>query len=283
MFQSLRNSWYLVKASASVLRADKELLIFPFLSGVGSLLVLATFAVPMFLTGLFEEIIPGDALSPSIVGYVLAFAFYLVQYFVIMFANSALVGAAMIRLKGGDPTVGDGIRIAFQHAGAILGYALISATVGIILRALAERGLLGRIVSSLVGFAWNVATYLVVPVLVVEGVGPVEAVKRSASLLKRTWGEQIVGNFSINAIFGLLFFLIMVPGVALTVLIGISTESIAAIATLVIVLILVGITLGLVSSTLSGIYSAAVYRYAVDGDTSGYFEEELIAGAFRQK
>ena len=104
----------------------------------------------------------------------------------IFFCNTALVGAALIRLRGGDPTVADGFRIAASRVGPILGYALIAATVGMVLRAISERsGFLGRLVVSLVGFAWNLATFLVVPVLVVEDVGPIEAVQRSASYLGR--------------------------------------------------------------------------------------------------
>ncbi len=101
---------------------------------------------------------------------------------VIFFCNTALVGAALIRLRGGDPTVADGFRIAASRVGPILGYAFIAATVGMVLRAISERsGFLGRLVVSLVGFAWNLATFLAVPVLVVEDVGPIEAVQRSAS------------------------------------------------------------------------------------------------------
>jgi hypothetical protein len=211
------------------------------------------------------------------------FFFYVVQYTVIIFANSALVGAAMIRLRGGDPTVGDGFRIAFQHIGSILGYALLSATVGMILRMISERsGNLGRIVTSLVGLAWNLATYLVVPVLVIEGVGPLDAVKRSASLLKKTWGEQIVGNFSIGLIFGLATVLVILLGIPAFILAA-SIESLALIIAVAVIFVLVLVFLGLINSTLTGIYVAAVYRYAAEGETSGFFNKEMIQGAFRLK
>ncbi|MFL7869629.1 MAG: DUF6159 family protein, partial [Anaerolineales bacterium] len=199
MFNKIKNSWNLIKASAAVLQADKELMIFPILSSIGVLIVTATFAFPMMAAGVFDNIVAG---SSQYLTYLVLFLFYVVQYTVIIFANAALIGAAMIRLKGGDPTVSDGFRIAFQHIGSILGYALLSATVGMVLRMISERsGTLGRIVISLVGLAWNLATYLAVPVLVIEGLGPVEAIKRSTGLLKKTWGEQIVGNFSIGLIF----------------------------------------------------------------------------------
>ena len=132
--QRLSNSWNLVKASWAVLRTDKELIVFPILAFIGSILVMITFIVPMALARLFDGLSDGGGQTGL---YVFSFLFYLVQYTVVIFANSALVGAATIRLKGGDPTVGDGIRIASSHFGAIVGYALISATVGMILRAIA--------------------------------------------------------------------------------------------------------------------------------------------------
>jgi len=280
MFARLRSSWTLIKASAAVLRADKELIIFPIVSSIGVLVVMASFAVPMMVTGFFDELFKG---GPQVLGYIVGFLFYVVQYFCIIFANSALVGAAMIRLRGGDPTVGDGFRIAMKHIGPILGYVLLSATVGMILRWLSERGkAMGRLVSSLGGLAWNLATYLVVPVLVVEDVGPMEAIKRSANLLKKTWGEQIVGNFGIGAIFGLLTILVIILGIGISVWVA-STNSVALIALTVLLFVLILVFMGLINSTLSGIYIAAVYRYAAEGEASSFFSEEMVRGAFRPK
>jgi hypothetical protein len=280
MFERISNSWQLVKASAEVLRADKELVVFPFVSMIGVLIVTVTFAVPMFLAGAFESVTKEGG---EILGAVVAFLFYVTQYCVIFFANTALVGAAMMRLEGGDPTVSDGFRIASQRIGKIIGYALIAATVGMILRALSERGgLVGRIVSSLIGLAWNLATFLVVPVLVMEEVGPIDAVKRSATLLKKTWGEQIVGNLSIGLVFGLAGLLMFLVGVPLVV-VAVGTGSAALTVLVILLFVLALVTLGMLSSTLSGIYAAAVYRYAVDGDTGGYFGEELVQDAFRRK
>lgn len=280
MFRKFTNSWELVKASWGVLQADKELLIFPIISGIVSMFVVATFAVPALLAGFADSAVAGDV---GVFSYLVGFLFYIVLYFVTFYFNTALVGAAMIRLEGGDPTVRDGLRIAWEHAGSILGYAAISATVGMILRAISERsGALGRIVISLVGFVWNIATFLVVPVLVMEKVGPVDAVKRSANLLKDTWGEQIVGNFSISTIFGLIGFLVVIGGVGgivLAVMAGVT--SLIILFAVLLVLMLIG--LGLVSSALSGIYTAAVYRYATTGETSSYFDPMLIKASFKQK
>jgi hypothetical protein len=278
MFEKIAKSWELVKESLRVLQADKELLIFPIISSIGVVLVTLTFILPMIAASAFDSIFAGGG---EVMGFIVLFAFYLVQYTVIFFANTALVGAAMIRLKGGDPTVSDGIRIATSRFGVILGYALISATVGMILRVLSQRGgVIGRFISSLFGLAWNVATFLVVPVLAVENVGPIDAIKRSTNLLKRTWGEQIAGNLGIGAIFGLVIFGLILIGVALVVLFA-SLESTALIILTVVILTLAILLVALLQSALQGIYTAAVYQYATEGKSSGMFNTQLVEGAFR--
>lgn len=277
MFKRFANSWQLVKSSAAVLQADTELVIFPILSAIGVLLVTASFAVPIIVSGRAQQ------LENSPLSYVLGFLFYLAAYFVIFFCNSALVGAAMIRLRGGDPTVKDGLRIAFSHIGPIFGYALLSATVGMILKTIQERaGFLGRIVVALVGFVWNVATFLAVPVLVVENVGPIDAVKRSAALLKKTWGEQVIGNGGIGLVFGLLIFGLILLGVPLLILAA-SAQSPALLIAAIAVLSLTFVVLLILNSTLSSIYTAAVYLYAAEGTAGGSFQTEMIQGAFRPR
>ena len=281
MFERLSNSWELVKASAAVLKADRELLLFPVVSAVLSVLVALTFAVPAFLSGFFAG--QDGELAVSAQGYLLAFLFYVVQYFVIFFCNTALVGAAMIRLRGGDPTVGDGFRIAASRTRDILGYAIISATVGMVLRAISERsGLLGRLVVGTVGLAWNLATYLVVPVLVVEDVGPIEAVRQSAGYLKKTWGEQIAGNVGMGLVFGLISLVpIALGALVFGAAVELQSTALAILAVAGVAVALVAI--GLVSSALGGVYAAAVYRYAAEGETGTFFTPALVKNAFRRK
>ncbi len=281
MFQKFSNSWKLVKASWRVLQADKELMIFPLVAFFASFLILITFAVPTVLAGVLDSFMTGGKLS--IFSYVVAFLFYAAMYFVTIFSNTALVGAALIRLEGGDPTVQDGFRIAWSKISTIFGYTLIAATVGVVLRIISERsGTLGRLVVSLVGFVWSITTFLVVPVLVAEDVGPIDAVKRSGSLLRQTWGEQIAGNLSVGLIFGLIFFLALLVGIPLIVAAAFS-GSVALIVTAVALVILSLMGISLISSTLSGIYTAAVYRFATTGDTDGYFETDMIKDAFKLK
>ncbi len=282
MFERLSRSFELVKASARVLQSDKELLLFPVVSAALSVLVLVTFAVPAVLAGIFDSSLLQRSGIP-IAGYLIGFLFYVVQYTVIFFCNTALVGAALIRLRGGDPTLGDGFRIAASRFGAIVGYAVVSATVGMVLRAISERvGLVGKIVVGLLGFAWNTATYLVVPVLAVENVGPIEAIKRSTAYLKKTWGEQIAGNLGMGSAFGLLTFGTFALGV-LAFIGAAATGSVPLMIGIGVFFVLVLLALALVSSALSGVYVAAVYRYAAEGETGATFSSEMVQNAFRRK
>jgi hypothetical protein len=280
MFTRFTRSWELIKASGAVLRQDKELLLFPLFSAIATLVVAASFIVPLIMTGAYEQsIAAGDETSYM----VFLFLFYLVQYFIIFFFNSALVGAAMIRLDGGDPTVRDGLRIAGSRVVQILGYAAIAATVGLILRIIEERaGFIGRWIAGLFGLAFTVATFLTVPILVTRAVGPVEAVKESAALLKKTWGENIIGNGGMGLVF-VLFYLVA-TGIGLVFVFGAAQTGNPTLIVLVIAMVVLAVVgLALVQAALQGVYSAALYRYATDGNVGESFPSALLGEAFRPK
>lgn len=276
----IQRSWALAKASLEVLKKDKELMIFPIISGIAMMVVTAAFAVPTLvgnvIDGIFDTGIP-------VLGYVVLFLFYLVQYMVVYFFSTALVGAAMIRLRGGDPTVKDGFRIAFSRIVPIAGWALVSATVGLILNMVSGKGDkkgsgVRTVISSLLGAAWNIVTFLVVPVLAVEGLGPIKALKRSWELLKKSWGEQIAGTLSIGTVFGLIGVLGGLVLVGLAVGLSVFLESF--IPAIIFGVLLIGfiMLISLISSSLNGIFTAAVYAYAADGQV-GLFDEDLVRDA----
>ena len=159
----------------------------------------------------------------------------------------------------------------------------IAATVGMVLRAIQERaGFLGRIVAGLIGVAWTLASFLVVPVLVTRNVGPVEAVKESALLLKKTWGENLIGQGGVGLVFGLVFFALIIVGGA--GIIGAATTGNGVLIGLMVALLIVALLVAaLVQAALSGIYSAALYRYAVGAGDSEGFNAQLLGQAFRTK
>jgi hypothetical protein len=277
-------SWALMKASATVLRSDKSLLVFPWLAGLCTLLVAASFLIPVAVMTIGGEHAGQDFHQRMSVGaYLLMFAFYLVQYFVIIFFQTALTGVALMHLRGEPTSVAAGFALARSRLPHIFGYALIAATVGLVLRMIQERlGLIGRLVVGFLGLAWTVATFLVVPILASEDTGPVDAVNRSVELLKRSWGENLIGNGGIGVVFGLLMVAAVVVG---AVLIGgaVALQSVAAIVLAVAIVVLGFILLGLIQSSLQGIYAAALYRYAEEGEASIGFDQVLLEQAFRSK
>jgi hypothetical protein len=275
--ERIGRSWSLVKSSWGVLRQDRELLLFPIASGIVTLVALAVVLVIWFGSGGFDR---AEQEAFGLIDLVLLYLAYFVISTVVIFFNSALVAAANIRLQGGEPTLGDGFRIALSHLPSILGWAAISATVGIILQLLRERGgAVGAIVSLIGNLAWSLITFLVVPILVIEGVGPVEAIKRSGSLLRKTWGEQLVGAFSIGLVMGLVILALIVGGGAVTFLAFSVSEAIGVLLAIIVVIAVV--IVGLISSALSGIFNVALYRYAVGEHSDQFFPQETLSGAFR--
>ncbi len=257
--------WQLVKTSLRVLRKDKELLLFPLVSGIALLLILAGFVGGMFLTVGFGAAFGGDM---TWLFAVLMVVYYIVAFFVSFFFNAAVVGAATIRLNGGNPTLGDGLRIARENTGRIFLWAVFAATVAMILRAVQQRlGFIGKIIIGLVGVAWSLATYFVVPILIYEKLGPWAAVKRSAHIFKSTWGETLVGGFSMGGIFVLLGLAgILVP------FLGAAVGGVDGLLIGLLIMVVYWIILGLVASAASSILIAALYRYATTGKVAEDFQ-----------
>lgn len=264
MKERLSRSWELAKASASVLRSDRELLMFPLVSMLATLAVMLTFAVPMSGWRVFEH-------GFGVAGLVWVFLFYFCQYTVIVFCNCALVAAAMIRLEGGDPTLKDGFRAALERIGAILGYAAIAATVGMLLRAMRDHpgNPLVRLLGGGLGVAWTMATFMVAPVLVSEQIGPFEALRKSGRMLQRTWGETAAGAVGIGLAFGALMLCVGAAGLALAW--AVAQVSVALAVALVVLVALSLVLLGLVQSALNGVYAAALFRYISHGETPPAF------------
>ena len=201
-----QNSLALAKASLRVLRDDKQLTLLPLLSGVATLIVAASFFIPAALIA-HNGATGGFSMQP--LDWVLALAGYLVLTFVVVFFNAALVYAADRYLHGERITLGEAISAAAARRTILLPWVIVSATVSLFLRAIEQRaGIVGRIVAAFAGVAWSVVTFLVLPVLVIEGVGPIAAVKRSGELFKKTWGENLIANAGI----GIVTFVVAIAG-----------------------------------------------------------------------
>jgi hypothetical protein len=279
MFERMSRGWELMRESWGVLKMDKEMLVFPAVSGIACLLVLASFAAPLWNSEYLQVVMEEEQLPQDPIAYAILFLFYLANYFVIIYFNSALVACAVIRFKGGDPTVGDGFRMANQSLPQIFGWALVSATVGLILKLIESRSeRAGQIVAGLMGMAWSAVTYFVVPVIVVERVGPIEATKRSMGILRKTWGEALTANFGIGLITTLVALLGLIPiflGVW-AIMGGMVVLGGVAIAAGVLWFILIS----LITSALNAIVIGALYLYAAEGQVPSHFNGQLLQDAF---
>jgi ABC-type multidrug transport system fused ATPase/permease subunit len=275
MFESIGRSIELFKTSWGILMADKKLLAFPFLSGMVSLIVLATFILPLILAEFVQAVVPFGELF----FYGALFAFYLVSYFVVIFFNTALISCVNARLQGREMSVGEGLSNALQHFTSILGWALLSATVGIVLHLLRERGgVIGQFASAIVGGAWGLVTFFVVPVLVLEDKGVFDAIRESASLIRKTWGETIIGSGSIVLVF-LIIGIVGFFGVLATLFLGSMMVFGIALALFIALVII----LAVVAAAMQGIFVTALYTYAKTGTVPSAFDRDLIQNAFVQK
>ena len=268
-FERLSIGWQLTKVSLGLLRREKGLILLPFLS-----LLITGAAWVLFFVSIFFLSPPADAFG-SWLFYVGLAVVYFVTFFVSIYFNAAVMGAAMIRLNGGDPTISDGLKVASENVRRIAGWALLTATVGLILRLISERaGFLGRIVVGVAGAAWGIVTYLVVPVLIFEKIGPWAAVKRSGSLLKQTWGEAAGGYFTLGAIFVLL----ALPGLLL-ILLGAVFGGLVGLLVAGAIAVVYWLILGLVGAAAQSILVTALYRYATTGELGFGLPRNLVAPA----
>ena len=268
---SISRGFRLAKASWQVVRADRELLWLPVISFLCSLIVMAVFALGALGIGLPEN--QSSQIDPAL--YVLGFVMYVALAFVSIYFNAAVIGTAMKRLQGEDASIHDGLALARQHIGKIFVWAVITATVGMILRSLQERaGILGRIVLGIVGIAWTVLTFFVVPVLLYEPVGVGDAIKRSGSIFRQRWGETFVGNGTI----GIAIFLLSIP----VRIVGGLLAAVVPVLGIVLLVVAIGVLMAIGSAT-TGVFNAALYRYATTGETSGAFTQEDMAASFRPK
>ncbi len=277
-------SWELVKQSFTILRSDKQLMLFPVLSAVSCFVVTAAIATGgafLLLPARAAAIAAGERFNPNQSPMFLLgmFTLYVVNYFVIVFFNVALVGVANSRLMGGTWTFKDGLGLAWERKGTILQWALVAATVGVLLRTLEERlGLIGRLIMRIIGIAWTLACYFVVPVLAFEDLTPIDALKRSSKLFHDTWGEKVIGGFSLSMV----SLVLMLPGIGLPIaaafLAGINGMMVG-----LILMVLYFLVLSVFMSAVGGIFNAALYRYACFKQVPPAFSEELIASAWAPK
>ncbi len=255
MFERVRRGWELTKASFRVLEKDKEILVLPVLAFLSLVLGLAFWGV----LGLAMLGFPGS--DPTVLHYVLLFVMYVTTAFVGTFFLAATIEMASLRLGGQDPVLRDGLSKAWSKKGKLLAWAVVAATVGILLRVLRRRTRgLGSILGAFLEVGWAVATFLAVPVLVYRDVGPLGAIKESGGLVRQAWGEAATGVVGSSVIFLLLGLLGVAP-----LFLGIVSGSTVGFVGALVVAVAWWVLLAAANSAVDGILKAALFRFADTG------------------
>ena len=279
-FGRIANTWSLIGTSWDMVKKDKEMLVFPLISGLCLLLLLGSFGMGMLDADeqAWRPPARDAAMAEQISYYGKIFIFYFCTYFVMMFFNTGIIACAVIRMRGGDPSLGDGFKMAFARVPLLLGWALIAATVGLILRIIEDRSAtVGKIIAGLLGMAWSLTTFLVLPVLVVDCKGPFSAIKDSTKMLKTTWGEQLIAGYS----FGLLWFVCCLPGLLIFAAAFMLADS--YIIVWLVLLIVYMVILALVFSVMQTCFQAALYYYARQSVAPPGWDVGMLAGAVGTK
>lgn len=272
-----QRSLALAKASWAVLSSDRSLALFPVYSALVSIALAVVLGLVGWATVGSETTASGSThYTANAMTYVIGILGYVGFAFVQTYFLAGLVASSNQVLDGGSTTVGQGLAVANARAGRLLPWAIVSATVSYIIQAVEQRaGFLGRIVVSLLGAAWSVLTFLTVPIIVFEDAGPFRALKRSGTLLKQTWGENLFAQLGFG-LFALLPTLLAFGIGAVGIASNVTVFAIAAVVVAVVILVATSVII----SALSGIYRTALYRYAVDGTVPGAFGGADLEHAF---
>jgi Family of unknown function (DUF6159) len=290
MFERIGRGWGIAKASWAVVKLHPKLLLLPIFSGLAFVALMGAIGLSVFAGSKNDAIrqLIENAQPDQPVVWVLLFAFYFACTFIIVFFNAALVFCALQSFAGKEPSLGGGIATAAGRLPQILAWTFVAATVGLILNALQSflkdrLGFVGALLGGIAETAWAVVTYFVVPIVVVDGVGPIEAVRRSSAVLKRTWGEAIGGEGGI----GLISVVFILPAVLLIGILGsVGANAWASPAVAIALIVAVGVyllTLVVVFTALGTIFRAGTYIYATTGKAPSNMDPALLQGAFRKK
>jgi hypothetical protein len=272
-FDRLSSGWTISMNSFSILKKNKQLIIFPILSGISLVLTAGVFILGVLaVAGWDVDYIKTDN---RVVNYALLFGFYFVNYFIVVFFNMALIHCSKLYFDGEEVTVSKGLQFSASRIGVIVSWAMFAATVGTILKIIQENtGTIGKIVTGLLGFVWGITTFFVVPVIAYENLGPVDAFKRSAQLMKNKWGESLGATFSLGLVQMAAVLLAAIPVFLIAVYINIFAG--------IFIGIVAGVAIFAVFSAAQTIFISSVYNN-VTGNIDEHFNQQIIDSLFTAK
>jgi hypothetical protein len=277
MFKTFANTMDLLAVSWRLLNANRTLLVLPAISGVVTILILLLSAGVLSVGGAFEGSPTGEP-NFRTADYLMFALIYFVLSFTVIYFNAALVASAHDLLEGRTPSIAGCLDAAYAQLPTIFGWACFATTVGLIIERIRSGGGVFQIVSWILDAIWTYATYFVVPVLVIEGLSPFDALKRSTGLFHDTWGKQLVANFG----FGLAYLALVIIAIVPVVIAFMAAPALGIVSVVVYgVPVIIGGTL--VLYTMEGIFRTALYRFATTGEVTGGFSERMMRGAYVNK
>jgi hypothetical protein len=272
-FDRLANGWTLAMNSFKVLKENKQLIIFPFLSGISLVLIMGSFVLAFLgINGWSFDNVEG----PGGAGvYLIMFAFYVINYFVVVFFNMALIHCTRLYFRGEEVSINAGLKFSISRIGTIFSWALFAGTVGTILKIIQEEsGIIGKIITGILGVVWSIATFFVVPIIAYENLGPIAAFKRSSQLMRQKWGESLGATFSFGLIQFIAMLILMVP----CFLLGATIHPIAGVA----LAIMGAFVMAAIFSAAQTIFVSAVY-HNINDEPVKHFNQQMIDGLFQKK
>lgn len=269
----------MARSSWAVLRQDKELMALPVVGGIVTLIamfgLLAPFALISDTATTTSERAGSD---PSGGAVLLMFIGVIVAFFGIVLVTQIFAGAvvhgAYTRMTGGDPSFSSSLKGALSATRQLIPWAIATGTVGVIVDQLRDAGMIGRIIAGFINFAWKTATFIVLPILVIEKLGARAAYNRSRDLMGGLYGDSAVANFGLG-LAGLIGGLI---GIGLLFAGSAMGPGVGSVFVLLGLIWLIGLTV--VLQTLTGVMRAAFYLYAVDQQVPAHFNEAQFRTAF---
>ena len=272
----LRASFLLFKESWRFLRADKELLLVPLLSLLFSLVLFGIWTTLVTLVGGSVTDFLQEEVAMQTREYLYLFGIYVIGAFSLALSQAITVHIVYVRAHGGNATLGDGITRAFANIGPLFIWSLITSTVGMILRTISERSaLVGKIVTSLLGAAWAILTFFVIPIMVLDKKNAFSAIPTSAQLFKKTWGETLVANVTLGLVFMVAHLLVFASFIGWLIYAGSTLNPVLLIVSILGVIVWL-IIATLVHSALEGILKTLLYIYASENIVPSNFNKELL-------
>lgn len=300
-FERGRNGWALGREAFALMKEHPKLIVFPVLSGIAFVALLAAIAFGAILKPeMFGLTVSSSTMArgaragmranvtvANLLPYVWGLGLYLTLTFVATFFNVALCSTVLHKHLTGRVSLRDGFSGAISRLPYILAWSLFAATIGLLLAMLKKvmedyLSWFGWLFGTLLETAWAATVYFVAPVLAVERIGPIAALKESAGLLKARWRETAGAEFSTAwalwplhlfgfvSVLGLLWCTAHIGGAG-------TFMGVAVFGALSALYMLASTTL---HSIMSGIVKSNMYIYAKTGEVPAGSDAQVYARAF---